>query len=255
MLPSDATSFYDEFSESYDGFVAWKSRLKNESPFFRKLFRRNRVRRVLDVACGTGKHAIALMQQGYEVVGADVSEGMIRRARENAAAAGLAADFVVAGFGQLRYSVGGQFDAIVCLGNSLPHLLSEESLAEALADIRAVLRQGGLFVTQNLNFDKIWREKDRFMPVSPWRARGKQMLFFRFLDFDASLLTFNVVSMTEEKGQWSYSVRSTNWRPIFKVDLERLLRQAGFDDLSFFADYQEKPWSPDATRDLIVVAK
>ena len=55
----------------YDRFVDWEGRLAHELPFFDRLFGQHRVRRLVDTACGTGHHAIALAQRGYQVAGAD----------------------------------------------------------------------------------------------------------------------------------------------------------------------------------------
>lgn len=55
----------------------------------KETFHATGARRVLDAAYGTGVHAIALVQVGFETVGADLSDEMISRARENAESAGL----------------------------------------------------------------------------------------------------------------------------------------------------------------------
>lgn len=81
---------YDPFSADYDRFVNWRERLAYELPFLEQQLTAASARRVLDVACGTGMHAIALAQRGYDVTGADLSAGMIERARENAREIGRA---------------------------------------------------------------------------------------------------------------------------------------------------------------------
>jgi len=68
---------YDDFSSDYDRFIDWSARLATELAFIERELQTVGVRRVLDAACGTGVHAIALAQQGYVVVGADLSAGMI----------------------------------------------------------------------------------------------------------------------------------------------------------------------------------
>jgi len=78
---------YDVFSADYDRFVDWPSRLAYELPFIEEQLAAGGARRLLDAACGTGAHAIALAQQSYTVVGADLSAGMIERAQQNASAA------------------------------------------------------------------------------------------------------------------------------------------------------------------------
>jgi 2-polyprenyl-3-methyl-5-hydroxy-6-metoxy-1,4-benzoquinol methylase len=73
-------------------------------------------------------HAIALVKQGCRAVGADLSVGMIERARANARAEEVKARFEAAGFGELAVQAGTGFDAVLCLGNSLPHFLAPADL-------------------------------------------------------------------------------------------------------------------------------
>lgn len=246
---------YDAFSVDYDRFVNWNARLANELPFLEAQFREAGVRRVLDAACGTGQHVLALAQRGYEVAGADLSLGMIERARANAATAGVPARFALAGFGELARTFGGPFDALLCLGNSLPHLLSREAVQEALADFAAVLRPGGLLVIQNRNYDRVWQERERFMPLEAHREGEREWLFFRFMDFHEATLTFNVVTLERRGEAWTYRVGATELRPIFQRELAEQLAAAGFAQARFYGSYQGAPYDPTASGDLIAVAK
>jgi glycine/sarcosine N-methyltransferase len=92
---------YDDLSSDYDRFVDWQGRLTAELPFIERQLASVRARRVLDAACGTGKHAIALAERGYEIVGTDLSVGMVEWARADAAAARIDVRFEAAGFGEL----------------------------------------------------------------------------------------------------------------------------------------------------------
>lgn len=112
----DRVPLYDALAADYDRFVNWEGRLSHELPFFLSLFEGQRVERVLDTACGTGHHAIALARLGYQVVGADLSAFMVERARENASVAGVDVTFHVAGLSQLS-SLEQTFDVAICLAN------------------------------------------------------------------------------------------------------------------------------------------
>src|SRR5512137_1743436 len=92
---------YDALAVDYDRFVNWPARLAHELPFLERLFRFHGVRRVLDTACGTGQHAIALARLGYQAAGTDLSAPMVESARQNAATAGVQVHFYVAEFGRL----------------------------------------------------------------------------------------------------------------------------------------------------------
>jgi len=246
---------WDTLSADYDRFVDWEGRLAQEMPFFEKLLAEHSVRRVLDVACGTGHHAIALAQRGYKVLGTDISEGMVSHARQNAAVVGVTATFLQAGFGELARSVKEPYDALLCLGNSLPSLLSEDALNGALADMAGVLAPGGLLVVQNLNYDRVWPQRERFMPLQTYHQSDEEWLFFRFVDFNPETLTFNMVILHKNGTAWSYRAEATELRPIFKEDLERLLEQTGLASMDSYGDYRFSPYQQNASSDLIFVAR
>jgi len=249
---------YDTFSGDYDRFVNWKDRLAFELPFLeRQLAGLGAGAKVLDAACGTGMHAVALAQRGYRVAGADLSPAMTARAEENARAAGVAVSFQAAGFGGLAAAFAGElpFDALLCLGNSLPHLLSAEAVAAALADFAAVLRPGGLLVIQNRNFDRVWTRRERFMGPQAHSESEGQWLFVRFYDFHPTTLTFNMVRLVNTGEGWVQGVESTELRPIFAAELAEGLRSAGLGQALLFGGYDRSPFHPDDSGDLLVVAR
>ena len=214
------------------------------------------MRRVLDSACGTGQHALALARRGYEAAGADLSPRMIEQARARAGEAGLAVPFVVAGLGELRAAFSESFDAVLCLGNSLPHLLTPAAVQAALRDFAAVLRPGGIAVIQNRNYDRVWGERERFMPLQQRREEGAEWLFFRFMDFHEATLTFNVVTLQRQRQDeaWTYRVGSTELQPLFQRELAAWLPAAGFG-AQFYGSYSSAPFDAELSGDLIVVAE
>jgi glycine/sarcosine N-methyltransferase len=245
---------WDTLSEEYDRFVDWEQRLAREMPFLEQALASVGARRVLDAACGTGHHAIALAQKGYQAVGADVSAGMVRRARENADLAEAAVEFRQAPLGSLRQTVEGHFDAVLCLGNSLPSLLTEEALQTALEDMVELLHQGGLLIVQNLNYDRLWPRRERFLPLVTHRQKEEEWLFWRLLDFHQRTLTFNMTIFHKQNNEWEYRVGSTELRPIFADELQEQLRRAGFSPVELYGDYAGHPYERGTSGDLILVA-
>ena len=76
-------SRFDDLTDVYEAMIDWPRRLANDGPFFQGLFEELGVRRVADVACGTGHHAAMFHSWGLLVEGADISPNMIERARRN----------------------------------------------------------------------------------------------------------------------------------------------------------------------------
>jgi len=273
MSAEGETPLYDALSDDYDRFVNWESRLAYEMPFIEGALREADARRVLDVACGTGMHAIELARRSYKVVGTDLSALMIEQARENAAAAEVEARFVVAGFGKLAEKLalstvlsevegiveegGGLFDAVLCLGNSLPHALGAEDLDNALVDFAAVLRPGGLLLVQNRNFDAVLARRERFMGPEAHREGDREWLFVRFYDFNSdSTLTFNMLILRRDaEGKWSQQAESTELRPLTYSELVASLTTAGFTKIVCYGDMQGAPFDPENSSNLITVAK
>lgn len=243
---------YDSLAADYDRFVDWPARLAHELPFLEQLFHEHGVRRVLDAACGTGQHALALARRGYQAAGADASAAMIARAGALASEAGLEVPSVEARLGALAPVFAGPFDAVLCLGNSLPHLTVPGAVQAALADFAQLVRPGGLVVIQNRNYDRVWAARERFMPLQTHREGEREWLFFRFMDFHEATLTFNVVTLARAEGEWRYRVGSTELRPIFQADLAGWLRAAGFR-ARLYGGYDGSPFDPEASGDLIAV--
>jgi len=249
-------TMYDDLSSDYDRFVDWPARLAVELPFIVQELCKVEAQRVLDAACGTGMHAIALSQQGYEVVGADLSPRMIEQARANATSAGVAVRFAVAGFGELHTKVGGGFDAVLCLGNSLPHLLTPGDLEAALSDFAACLRAGGLLLIQNRNFDRVLARRERWQEPQYHREGEQECLFLRFYDFEPDgTITFNMVTLQRQgAGKWDQRVTATRLWPQRWDELLEALQKAGFAEISCWGDMEGHPYELDKSGNLVITA-
>ncbi len=254
----DALGFYDELGADYDLMVSWKQRLEREAGFLRRMRHESGAASVLDVACGTGMHAITLAREGMRCAAADISPHMIARARQNAAAADAAVDFRVAAFGKLRQAFPGTFDLVTCLGNSLPHLLDDDSLREALRDLAQVLSPGGLLVIQNRNYDRLLTEGARFMPVTARAHGADETLFLRLTDIrsgDPEHVDFTIVTLRKREGAWSQSIRSTPLRALRRRLLEESLLQAGFSGIRVWGGYDGSPFDETGSLDLVIAAR
>jgi glycine/sarcosine N-methyltransferase len=258
---------YDSFSSDYDRFVNWAGRLNFELPFIeRQLQSLNpspRAVSLLDAACGTGMHAIALARKGYGSAGADFSTGMVARARANAQTAGVQVPFITAGFGQIAeaYRIGTPgllpFDSLLCLGNSLPHLLNASDLAAALVDFAACLRPGGLLLIQNRNFDAVLQHRERWMEPQSAREGDAEWLFLRFYDYEPDgLIGFNIVTLYREgQAAWKQQITSTSLYPLRQVELVSALESAGFGQIECFGGMDGSPFDLQSSGNLVITAR
>ena len=254
---------YDTFSTNYDRFVNWQNRLSGEMPFIEQILQTLGPNpadiRVLDAAGGTGMHAIALAQRGYAAAAADLSPGMVERARQNAQTAGVLLELAAAGFGALEKAFGpARFDAVLCLGNSLPHLLDPRELLAALRDFSAVLRPGGLLLIQNRNFDAVLAAQERWMEPQGHTEGDAEWIFLRFYDYQPDgLIDFNVVTLHRAgaNAPWQQSVATTRLYPLREGELTGALKEAGFVEVALYGNMSGAPFVAEKSGNLVVVGR
>ena len=109
-----------------------------------KRFARRPVRRVLDIACGTGPHLVRLAERGYGMAGLDLSSRNIEFLGERLAAKGLGGELVVGDMTDFRLAR--PVDAAICMQDSQGHLLTNAQLLAHLRSVAKNLRRGGLYV-------------------------------------------------------------------------------------------------------------
>ena len=84
---------------------------------------------ILDLACGTGEYSISLAHLGYQVTGVDISEHMIAYAKEKAIKENVNVNFEIDDM--LNLSSENRYEGIICIGNALVHLNSDEDVKKS----------------------------------------------------------------------------------------------------------------------------
>ena len=139
---SDVGRAYDDLAEHYDALTAqhdYDAWTRDIEPLARAAGLRGR--RLLDVACGTGKSFLPFLERGFEVAACDLSPAMVARAAAKAQ-------------GRARLSVHdmralprlGAFDLVTCLDDAANYLVTPAELTAALTGMRRNLAPGGLVV-------------------------------------------------------------------------------------------------------------
>jgi ubiquinone/menaquinone biosynthesis C-methylase UbiE len=97
--------------------------------------------RALDLGCGNGRHAQVLAEAGADVVGLDVSRGLLNKARQRASERGFVVDLVHGDASRLPFS-DDRFSQIVYVA-TLHHLRTREARRQSLTEVGRVLAPGG----------------------------------------------------------------------------------------------------------------
>ncbi|MFX1521167.1 MAG: class I SAM-dependent methyltransferase [Promethearchaeota archaeon] len=241
--------FYEEFVNSYDRLVSLENRIERESNFFKRIFSENNVKTILDCACGTGHHVIMLKQMGYTVIGSDQSPSMIKQAKINSEKYGIRTSFQIADFRNLTNVFHENFDAIVCVGNSLPHLFSDEDLTKAICEMYYVLNKNGILIIDQRNYDKLVKKRQRFFPIS---FRDDE-IFLYVLDYFPNKIVFNIIVIEIEKRK--IKTYSTEYNPLKKRKLISMLQMTGFKDMKLYQDHEFNDFDLENSDNLIIVCK
>lgn len=138
--------FNEEYASAYDVMYADKNNAAECDAISNliKRFSKGKVSKILDLGCGTGRHAVEFAACGFDVTGVDFSEAMLNRARLRPRTGSGAVDFLQ---GDARtYRSATPFDAVLMNFNVLGYMNSNDDFTAALTTARTNLRKGGIFV-------------------------------------------------------------------------------------------------------------
>jgi len=134
----------DAMASIYDVIYQSKKNYAQEAEHAHRIIGKYRLStgcKLLDVACGTGGHAQYFMQW-YDVEGIDSSEAQLAIARQRLP------DVLFRRANMTRFELKKSYDAVTCLFNSIAHVLTLESLAQAITAMARHLKQGGILLVE-----------------------------------------------------------------------------------------------------------
>jgi len=109
--------------------------------------------RVLDLACGHGRHAIRLAQRGMRVTGLDLSEVFLERAREDAAAAGVEVRWVCADMREIPFEA--SFDVVINIFTAFGYFEDDAEDARVFESVARALAPGGHLLLETMHRDNL----------------------------------------------------------------------------------------------------
>jgi len=232
---------YEHIADDYDAVTGAAGRRQAAREKLAELRRRHPFDRVLDVACGNGMHAMMLARMGASVTGADISEAMLGQARRRARDAGLDVRWIHSPMQEIYDRDQGPFDAILCLGNSLPHLLDPRQLLQTMAVFSLLVAPQGIVVLQLLNYARVLARQERIVGVT----RQGDTEYVRFYDFLEDLVRFNVLKLTWSADGCAHDLADTLLRPYTREQIAAVCRKVNLEQIEYytganFADFDEQ---------------
>ena len=223
--------------------IAFDMNRKGEVDFLVHCFQRyahKPVRRVLDIACGTGPHLIRLAERGYQMAGLDLSPQNVAFLGERLEAKALRADLIVGDMSDFRLAQ--PADAAICMQDSQGHLLTNDQLLAHLRSVAGALRRGGVYV-----FDR-YVASSWTNPARSWswsRRRGRVIVrasFSALHDVDpvSQIFTERLRFEAIDDGTRHVYRQSHRSRMVFPQELRALVDLAGgFEFVQWFFGFKQ----------------
>ncbi len=252
------SSYAGRHAELYDTFYADKP-YDMETEFIQRRFNEiapTAINDVLDVACGTGRHALSLTKQGYKVVGIDHSEDMLARARARAAEDRAEIEFYCRDMCDIDLGER-RFDAAVCLFDSIGYAKTTDGVLTALRSVRDHLRPAGLFVVEYWHAPAMLRHYDP-VRVRRWRIAGLEIERTSETTLNPSQglaeVRFTVREWKNDRSCAAFTEIQTN-RFFSCEEMDQLLRRSGFEPIASYAAYDECAAITDDTWHIVAIGR
>lgn len=240
-------NFFNSVSEFYDEMIVFDKSLITRQNALKKLIKPG-MKTAADIGCGTGLDSISLSLLGLKVTSFDISEEMIQHAKSNSIRRNLEIEYVNQSADKIGKQFNTSFDIALSLGNTLLNL-DKNKLIEALNRIYNILKPGGLFLLQVLNFDLIKKENKRILKIT----QTEENYIVRFYDIFEDFYNFNILRFnTLNPAQ--FSLNSTKLFPHRISFFKSALKNTGFKKIEIYGDLNLNQFNKFGSNDLVISA-
>jgi len=217
---------FENYANKYEEEVYTKGTL-GEVDFIEKEINYDKSLKILDVGCGTGRHAIELTKRGYNITGVDLSESMLKKAKEKAENLGLKINFIQGDARELKFNKEFDFVMMLCEGG-FSLMETDEMNYMILKSATNALKDKGKFIFTTLNglFPLFHSVKD-FLNNAGNDNRTESSSF--------DLMTFRDISKFETEDDDGNKLKlNCNERYYVPSEITWLLKSLGYKNIDIY---------------------
>lgn len=237
------TLFNDIYLSAFVPFYT-NSQTKQEVKFVKDYF--DPKRKILDMACGNGRHSLQLAKEGFNVVGVDYSKVLIDEAQKNAKESGLEIKFIK---GDMRNpKVAQKFDGAIILGDSFGYF-SDQDNEKVIKGMAKIIKKSGYLIIDLPNTPGILRNvRERSKRKLP---NGHMVAQHFFFDPETFILTTRWEVVVNKKREEYEGTMRLYTLPEIKALLER--NKFGLKEV--YGSFDKEWYSINSPRTIIVAQK
>ncbi|MBI4163076.1 MAG: class I SAM-dependent methyltransferase, partial [Candidatus Aenigmarchaeota archaeon] len=229
----------------YDKLYCSDENTPEQMKFLTKIFKKKKVKKILDISCGTGRHSIGLAKAGYNVTGVDKEKSVIDYAKNKAKESGVHAKFMVQSMESLRLKE--KFDAAIMMYGSLAYLTSNENILKCLFSVKKLLKPDGMIIIED---DNPWQDVagKKLTVRYKLQAQKEKMTVKHAIRIHPENNLIDIKSSYERYKNNRKLPSAADKKPVTlrifsKNEMELLLALAGFDDVTFYSSFSGKKFS------------
>ncbi len=240
---------YDAVFEVKDYLYFYEDNLtaegtKKQIKFLIRYLKMKKSMKIMDLACGHGRHTNRLAQRGYDVIGIDKSEGFLREARKRAKKFKVNPMYFQKDMRRLDYKE--EFDRVILMFTAFGYFDDEENL-QVLKNINSALKPGGLLCFDIMNRDYIQKN---FLPYIVTEKNDDLMIERNSFDSETGqLYDQRIIIRNGKRKDKPYLLRLYN-----PTEIKMWLEKANFKTEKMYSS-----WAGDdlqaASRRMIIIAK
>ena len=230
---------------------SWVEDTKRQVDFIIKKLHLKGGEKILDLACGFGRHSLELARRGFSVTGVDITPSYIRFAKEEAQKEGLNADFLCCDIREVSFSH--EFDVVLNMADgAIGYLENDTENQKIFASVSKALKPGGKHFMDIMNAGYA----DSHFPCKLWEA-GEKCLTLSEFEWDNKTRVLLYGQLDFEYGKPIFKPSITEGNPIRLYTLEEItniLSCVGINVTASFSDFDGKP-SSDNNIQLLICSK
>jgi SAM-dependent methyltransferase len=201
--------------------------------------------KILDLACGFGRHSNLLAKMGFCVTGVDLMDGFLEIAKKEAEKLGVSVNYIKMDMREIAFEE--EFDLVILLFTSFGYFSDRENL-KVLINIWRALKKGGLFTFDIPNRDILIKN---YLPYVVHEKEGNFLIdLHRFDPLTGRLYNKRYVIRDGEVKYKPFFVRLYN-----PTEIRDYLERAGFNLKHIYKNWDGEPFDSESQRMIIVAEK